>query len=510
MLARLILAFITLVCAASAAPAARPNVLFVAIDDLRPDLGAYGVAHARTPSLDRFASSARIFTNHYVHVPTCGASRAALLRGRYPSDRVHLSNNAILSTHAQWGDANLPAWLQRHGYRTLSLGKITHYPGGRSGKAWMEGPVELPGAWERAWIPETPWKTAEGMMHGYANGGARKSGQTPPFEATEGPDSTYPDAWVADEAVTTLRSLAKSDRPWFFAVGLFKPHLPFAAPKRYFDLHDPAKIPAPPAYPAAENALGFHKSGEFRGNYGHGGRDPAKDPAYAAEIRRAYAASTSYVDAQFGRVLAALDELGLAQNTLLVFTSDHGYNEGRHYVKTKGNGQWIVGGVTGPTRPNMWDTSVMIPLLMRWPGQIEPGRKIDAMLSNVDFFRTFLGAVGVPVPPDAKAHGMDFSPVLRGAMMKISAPAVYGQYDLHNGALAYMRMIRTDRYKLVRFFHARNQDELYDLQADPDENKNLLSGNNKRPEAAAIEKDLRAQLEAWMKSINDPLLRDPY
>src|SRR5688572_22491715 len=144
----------------SAAPA-RPNVLFIAIDDLRNDLGAFGATHARTPQLDAFAATARVFTHHYVQAPTCGASRCALLRGRYPSESAHLGNGGIASTHGTWGDANLPGWLRRHGYRTLALGKITHHPGGRTGRLWAEGPEELPGAWTRSWIPDTPWGQPE-------------------------------------------------------------------------------------------------------------------------------------------------------------------------------------------------------------------------------------------------------------------------------------------------------------------------------------------------------------
>ena len=210
----------------------RPNVLLIAIDDLRNDLGSLGVAHAKTPALDALAAEGRLFTHHYVQVPTCGASRCALLRGRYPSEPAQLGNGAIAATHAAWGDANLPAWFRRHGYRTLALGKITHHPGGRTGRQWAEGPEELPGAWDRCWIPDSPWKTAQAMMHGYANGVARAPGKSPPWEAFDGPDEAYPDAWVAAEAIATLGELAKSDGPWFFAVGLFKPHLPFAAPKK--------------------------------------------------------------------------------------------------------------------------------------------------------------------------------------------------------------------------------------------------------------------------------------
>ncbi|HEY1108701.1 MAG TPA: sulfatase-like hydrolase/transferase, partial [Opitutaceae bacterium] len=323
---------------------------------------------------------------------------------------------------------------------------------GRSGKAWMEGPVELPGAWERAWIPETPWKTAEGMMHGYADGAARKAGQTPPLESADGPDSTYPDAWVADEAVATLRSLAKSDRPWFFAVGLFKPHLPFAAPKRYFDLHDPEKIPAPPAYPDAENAISFHKSGEFRGNYGHAGRDPAKDPAYAAEVRRAYAAATSYVDAQFGRVLAALDEFGLAQNTVVVVWGDHGFLLGEH-------------GIWG--KHCLYEGALRSPLMIRAPGLAKPGASSGAIVETVDIFPTLLDLCTLPSPAGLDGRS------LRAQLTDPAAPSAKPSQAFWTGG---QRTIRDERFRLVtRAAGAEGAErfELFDLKADPHELRDL-------------------------------------
>ncbi|MDP1589744.1 MAG: sulfatase-like hydrolase/transferase, partial [Prosthecobacter sp.] len=161
--------------------AAPPNVLFIAIDDLRCDLGAFGVAHAKTPQLDAFAKTARVFSQHYVQVPTCGASRCALLRGRYPTVPAHVGNDAIRDTQAEWRARSMPAHFRQQGYQTLAMGKISHYPGGLSGKDWMTGPEELPGAWSRCWVPQSaPWTTAEGMMHGYANGVPRQRGKSPP------------------------------------------------------------------------------------------------------------------------------------------------------------------------------------------------------------------------------------------------------------------------------------------------------------------------------------------
>jgi len=219
------------------APTQRPNILFIAIDDLRNDLGAFGVAHAKTPHLDAFAATARPFIHHYVQVPTCGASRLALLSGKRPTKPIHVHNNGILKTSSEWAHRSLPGIFQQAGYRTLALGKIVHHPGGLAGGNWNSLPEELPGVWERQWIPDGPWEHAKGMMHGYANGKPRIGGQSPAIEAFDGPDESYPDALVARDAVATLTELAKSDDPWLFAVGFFKPHLPFAAPKKYFDLH---------------------------------------------------------------------------------------------------------------------------------------------------------------------------------------------------------------------------------------------------------------------------------
>ncbi len=312
--------------------AAPVNVLLICIDDLRNQLGYLGSPLAKTPQLDQFAKSAVSFSRHYVQVPTCGASRAALMRGRYPDRPEHLSNNAIAATHQQWAHESLPGWFARHGYQTHSLGKVTHYPGNLRGKNWNAPPEEFPGVWTRAVIPQGLWPHAEAMMHGYANGAARQRGQSSAIEAAAGDDHLYPDAWVADTAIDMLKELHSGSEPWLLAVGFFKPHLPFAAPQAWFDLHDPADFQPPanaqrPLWPS-----GWHASGEFRGNYGHGGRDPAIDPAYARELRRAYAASVSYVDEQLGRLLKTLDELDPERRTCVVIWGDHGFLLGEHAI----------------------------------------------------------------------------------------------------------------------------------------------------------------------------------
>lgn len=449
----LFLGLLVTFCVTSTQPTlgqATRNVLFIAIDDLRSDLGIYGVAEARTPQIDAFAGTARAFTRHYVQVPTCGASRCALLRGRVPSSSAHLGNNAISRTHKAWGDANLPAWFQRHGYRTLALGKITHHPGGLTGKHWAEEPEELPGSWTRSWVPETPWGAPQHLMHGYANGVARKPGESPPLEAFDGTDHAYPDAYVADEAVRMLKELAGSDQPWFFAAGFFKPHLPFAAPKRWYDLHRDTVPPAPsnaaatkPAWPST-----WHDSGELRGNYQRlPGDQETMDPATAQELRRAYAACVSYVDAQVGRVLTALQDLGLADTTVVVLWSDHGFLLGEHAVWGK---------------HCLFEQALRSPLLIRHPGQPRPGVPSAAVVETVDIFPTLTDLCGLPMPA-----GLD-GKSLRPQLTNPAAPSVKPARSWWNKGL---RTVRDDRWRLVQGANGR-QVELYDYAMDPEETRN--------------------------------------
>jgi iduronate 2-sulfatase len=469
----LILALAILCVASGSRAADKPNVLFLAIDDLRNDLGCLGVEHAKTPHLDALAASSRLFTHHYVQVPTCGASRCALLRGRYPDQPAHTGNGAIAGTHGQWGAQSLPAVFRQHGYRTLSLGKISHHPGGRTGRGWAEGPEELPGAWDRCWVPEAPWTTPEAMMHGFANGVPRTRGQSPPWEAFDGPDESYPDAWVAAEAVTTLRELADSRQPWFFAVGFFKPHLPFAAPKKWFDLHDPDKIPVPPVAGRPAEPSGWHGSGEFRGNYGHGGRNPDSDPDYARLMRHAYAASTSYMDAQVGRVLDAIQQLGLGDNTVVVVWSDHGFLLGEHAIWGK---------------HCLYEHAIRSPLMIRQPAMPHPGTACDAIVETVDVFPTLLELCSLPAPEGLS--GQSLLPQLADPAATASKPAL----SFWSGG---QRTVRTDRWRLI--VHPRKGDlgpgiELFDYQSDPHESQNVAADHPQQV----------AQLLAILQQAPDP------
>lgn len=466
---RFLLPFSLVCLSATSLLAAQPNVLFIAIDDLRNDLGALGVAHAKTPALDAFAASGRLFSNHYVQVPTCGASRCSLLRGRYPDLPAHVSNNGIKQTSADWADQSLIGVFKQGGYQTLSLGKISHYPGNLTGKGWAEGPEELAGVWDKAWIPQGPWQTPEAIMHGYANGRPRQPGKSPPLEAFDGPDEAYPDAWVAAEAVDTLKTLAASDRPFFFAVGFFKPHLPFAAPLKWHALHK-GNVPELSTHAAQKPdwPSGWHGSGEFRGNYGHTDqRDPATDPSYARQLREAYAASISYLDAQVGRVLDALDQTGLAQNTIVVIWSDHGFLLGEHAIWGK---------------HCLYEQALRSPLLVRFPGLPQPGKISNAIVETVDIFPTLADLCQLTPPTDL--DGRSLLPQLNDPTHPSNKPA-RGFWTQNQ------RTLRTDRWRLITApakKDAPTRIELFDLTNDPDETQNLATDH---PEVVA---ELTAQL----------------
>ena len=428
----------------------RPNVLFIAIDDLNNDLGVLGVDHVHTPHLDEFAGESRLFSRHYIQVPSCGPSRAALLRGKRPTDDAFIPNSAILNTHEEWGSRSLPRLFRDNGYTTMALGKITHYPGGMAGAGWAEAPEELPGAWDRVWVPEdTPWETPQDMMHGYANGVPRDRGSSfhegsPAWEAYDGPDTSYPDGWVADEAIKVLEDLSRSDDPWFFGVGFFKPHLPFAAPEKYFDLYDLQDMPVPPDTLSHPPPSSWHSSNEMFISYGQHPGHPQTDDAYARQLRLAYAASTSYADAQVGKVLRAFKRLGLDENTIVVIWSDHGFALGHQ-------------GIWG--KHSLYEVSLRSPLMIRYPGMERPGEISDAIVETVDVYPTLTDLAGLQAPPGL--HGNSLRPQLDDPGLPSAKPA----FSFRGGG---QNSVRTDEWRLI--MHRKGDEiegyELFDFRGN--------------------------------------------
>ncbi len=462
-----IIAFVVL--AGCAAAAVRPNVLFIAVDDLRPWLGCYDPAFPTSPHIDRLAAGGRVFTRHYVHVPTCGASRCALLFGRYPGRFPEDGgNDAILKTAAKQPVPALPVLFRRHGYRTISVGKISHFPGGRGGKGWAVGPEELPGAWDLATMPAGPWKTPEGAMHGYASGVTRQDAgddkkRKPLTQSARGDDMTYPDGWIAEEAVVRLQAEAGGDAPFFLAVGFIKPHLPFAAPESYFAETAGAEPTLPrisekPAFPST-----WHGSGEFR-NYGWNEGDPFESPAAAQAYRKAYLACIRYTDAQIGKLLAALEASPAAGNTVVVLWGDHGWLLGEHAIWGK---------------HCLFEEALHSPLIIRVPGDKFPGGKSDAIVETVDLYPTLAALAGLPL--SAGLDGASLVPQLENPRAPSDgfAFAAWGKHVT----------LRTATHRLILPRDGGEHPELYDHRTDPAETSNAAA------EQPDIGDELRRHLE---------------
>ena len=279
----------------------RPNFLFIAVDDLRPEIAGFGSAHMKTPTLDRLVNEGRAFTNHYVQVPSCGPSRFALLTGRIPEITAYANNNDVFfRDELPRSDAPYESFahlLRENGYQTVSLGKVSHHPDGRmfeydeSG----DGRLEMPQSWDMVWGPTGEWKFGWDAFFGYAGGKSRaKQGpaSSAPVEAAEGDDLTYPDGRIANKAIEQIGLLSDGSEPFLLAVGFYKPHLPFTAPQSYWDLYERDDLPlSPNPSPPPDHAsrpTTLHDNAEFN-QYGlareHPNLDVQVSDDYARELR---------------------------------------------------------------------------------------------------------------------------------------------------------------------------------------------------------------------------------
>ncbi|GAA4304821.1 sulfatase [Compostibacter hankyongensis] len=442
----------------------RPNVLFICIDDLRPDLGCYGSQQVHSPNLDRFAGSSMLFSKQYATVPTCGASRASILTGMLPREKADLSNEAAAMKISGKPETAEPetfiAQLKRNGYYTVGIGKISHYVDGYvyPYTAPKSDKLELPHSWNEMLFDPGKWKTGWNAFFGYADGSNRQSkkGEIKPYEAADVNDEGYPDGLTAALAVKKLRELGAKKQPFFLAVGFFKPHLPFNAPKKYWDMYDESKITLTPSpgIPENVNRASLHGSAEFN-QYKLGEEkaslNAAVSDAYARKLRHAYYACISYTDAQIGKVLDALKAAGLDKNTVVVIWSDHGWHLGDDLVWGK---------------HTIFEWALRSVLMIRTPA-MKQGAVCDKVVSAVDVYPTLMSLCDVPMPH--RTDGQSLAPLLRNPHARHWNEAAYSYF--RNGIT-----VRTARYRLTRYFRkAQPVIELYDHQTDPWENHNVAA-----------------------------------
>ena len=439
----------------------KPNVLFIAVDDLRPELGCYGKDHIQSPNIDRLASTGTVFERAYCMVPTCGASRASLMTGLRPTRNRFVSFDANAEKEAP-GVATLNTHFKNHGYHTVSNGKVYHNAddsaAGWSDKAWKPTDIGI------GYRLEENRKLAR----------RDKTKRGPPFEAADAPEDEYPDARIATRAIEDLRRLKDQDEPFFLAVGFLKPHLPFVAPKKYWDLYDKDSIQLPANYHPPQDAPreAIHRWGELRTYATVPDEGPVSD-AMARDLIHGYYACVSFADAQVGRLLDELDRLELADNTIVVLWGDHGWNLAEHSL-------WC--------KHSCFETSMHAPLIVRAPS-IKPDdrqtqSRIRSLTEFIDIYPSLCELAGLPLPEHLE--GESFVPRLKNPSLPGKASAI--------GRFKQGDTIRTDRFRFSEYTNAKGKQTgrmLYDHQVDPGENVNVAE----REKQADHVKELTTQLK---------------
>jgi len=436
----LLLGLLLLIGSQSVAAGKKPNILFIAVDDLRPEIFSFGRDHMITPNIDRLAKSGVVFERAYCMVPTCGASRASLMSGIRPARNRFITytsradqdtpNAVTLNTH-----------FKKNGYHTVSLGKIFHTPADNE-SGWSEKPVR----------PKAPTYANAASMKNPKRSKGRKRGA--PYEAGDVEDSFYTDGQIADQAVSDLTRLAKKEKPFLLAVGFTKPHLPFVAPKKYWDLYPAKTISLPDNYYAPKYAPkeAIHSSGELRSYAGVPAKGPVSDEM-ALNMIRGYRACVSYTDSHIGRLLDTLDELDIRNDTVIVLWGDHGWNLGEHTL-------WC--------KHCTFETSMNAPLLFSAPALAGAKRGVatKSFAEFIDIYPTLCDLTGLSEPDHLE--GTSLVPILKNPNTRVKQAAIgrFGSGDT----------IRTDRYRF-RMYHDRKgklvSRMLYDHREDPHENLNI-------------------------------------
>ena len=432
--------------------AARPNVLLIIADDLRPELGCYGVAAARTPNIDRLAARGVRFDRAYCQYPVCNPSRTSLLTGLRP-DATRVFGNQQHFRKTLPDVVTLPQHFKQNGYVTIGLGKIYH-----RGQTMEDLRPEMddPASWTRS-------QYFEGTPLGNTGEGRNLTGGKLAWcrwLAAEGTDEDQPDGMIAREAVNALE--ANRDNPFFLAVGFHKPHDPFIAPRAYFDMHplDKISLHSDPADRDAAHALGG--KGAFAEAFAAFGERERR------EYTRAYYAGTSFTDAQVGKVLDALDRLKLADRTIVVFLGDHGFHLGER-------GWW--------NKSTLFELSARVPLIIAAPGNREhPGKTSSRTVELLDLYPTLADLAGLKLPPGLQ--GVSIRPLLDDPTAAWDRPA-YTQ--VQRGKVAG-HSVRTARWRYTEWDDGRAGAELYDHAADPGEYRNLAAD----PTHAAVVGEMKA------------------
>ncbi len=490
------------------------NILFIAVDDLKPLLASYGHNEMHTPNFDRLSQMGVTFTNAYVQQAVCGPSRASVMTGTRP-DRTK-----VWDLHTNFRKSapdlfSMPEYLITQGYETTGVGKIYHggYQGasvspGHDAKSWSI-PYAFPNDFDPEYgkpafnfyqNPVTKKKLRqlrkEALAKGLKGGKVRKyvfKHLRPSTECVDVSDEAYLDGIIAKTALKQLDTLAQTGKPFFLAVGFHKPHLPFVAPKKYWDLYDRDKIQVAKFQKLSEGTpeIAYHSFGELRAfsdiddNLTYGDTLPLTKQK---ELIHGYMAGISYIDAQIGKLLKRLEEKGILNNTVIVLWGDHGYHLGDHT-------EWC--------KHSNFQQATRIPMIVTGPG-VPKGIKVDEPVELLDLFPTIFDIAGVPIPGQIEGKSLVplFKPETKHKILQDFAVSEYHR----NGNKVEGYSIRTKRYRYTEWhgnyyksFKPYKETnivgrELYDYEKDPLETKNLVND----PDYAGVVKEMKKKLKTFL------------
>jgi len=522
---------------AGGAEAARPNILFIAIDDLRPELGCYGSTIAKSPHLDKLATEGLLFKRAYCQQSICSPSRASLMTGARP-DTIRVIENTAYFRELNPDIVTLPQHFIKHGYEAVYCGKIYHARMTDNDHSWSRRPAwnrcpykppRLPGQYALLENQQLWASNKEKMFAKYGQAGAGGLVHGPAYESADVEDHAYQDGFNTQLAIATLKDhlARKKDKPLFLALGLTKPHLDFIAPKKYWDMYDPAdiKLATQTEGPRDGAATGLHASFELRTRHGIPKSGPIGDKL-ARTLLHGYYACVSYADAQVGHMIEALEDAGVRDNTIIIVWGDHG---------------WHLGDMGIWGKATNYEIATRVPMMIWTPDMKVRGKSSKALVELVDMYPTLCELAGLPRPNHLEGHS--FAPLLdnparpwkEAAFSQFPNPALrewaanplsagmrqtfFGPLiekvedriikqqgkawnrDLFENHLMGYTM-RTARYRLVVWKDHRKAAakpvfvELYDHQVDPQETRNVAS---QHPELVST---LSRQLAAgWKKAL---------
>lgn len=467
--------------------AKKPNVLFIAVDDMRCELGCYGSTTIQSPNIDRLATEGVMFRRAYCQQAVCNPSRVSVMTGLRP-DTTRVWDLTTEMRTVMPDVVTLPQHFRHQGYRAVAYGKIFHNPF-PDALSWDEPTHNATDV--VAYSAENRAKLAEfkrGMEAAGKRDAAIKRMRGPATEIQDQPDEKNFDGKQTSDAIEKMQELAGSDQPFFLAVGYIRPHLPFITPKKYWDLYDRSKIPLasngflPKGSPAV--AFGDRSMGGFYELRDYMDYADAPSPfdrplteAQQRELKHGYFASVSFIDAQVGRLLDALKRLQLDERTIVVLWSDHGWKLGEH-------GGWC--------KQTVYEIDTRAPLMVRAPGMTGNGRKCNALVEFVDIYPTVCELAGVAVPPSLE--GKSLVPLLKDPEASIKDAALSQFPRKHEGKDYMGYAMRTDRYRYVEWLDSEmgaiRARELYDHTVDSDENENLANA----PDRIAVLEELHEQM----------------